>query len=176
LVTALSSTPLAISAQAKAFEPFTAEPLGQNLRVGIVQARFNEELCSALRHACVDALLQAGVQAEDIVVATVPGALEIPFALSQMAQGNQFDALVALGTVIRGETYHFEIVANESSAGIMRVALDYNIPIANAILTTENHEQALVRAHPKGAEAGRVALEMANLSASIRHMADEGNE
>jgi 6,7-dimethyl-8-ribityllumazine synthase len=152
-------------------EIFTAQPNGKGLRVGVVQARFNEPVCSALREACVQALLQCAVADEDVVVATVPGALEVPLALAQMAATGEFDALVALGAVIRGETYHFEVVSNESAAGIMRVSLDYSIPIANAILTTNTDEQAIARAQEKGAEAGRVALEMANLAASIRAMA-----
>ena len=104
---------------------------------------------------------------EDIFVCTVPGALEIPLALQKLAQTGEFDALVALGAVIRGETYHFEVVSNESAAGVARVSLDFSIPIANAILTTEDDEQAMVRAAEKGADAARVAVEMANLTASI---------
>ncbi len=154
-------------------DTFTAQSSGKGLRVGIVQARFNEPVCKALREACIESLLQSEVAQEDIVVATVPGALEVPLALSQLAATGEFDALVALGAVIRGETYHFEVVSNESAAGILRVSLDFNIPIANAILTTNTDEQALVRAADKGAEAGKVALEMANLAASIRAMATE---
>ncbi len=157
-------------------ESFQAQATGQGMRVGIIQARFNEPVCNALREACVDALKQAGVAEDDIVIATVPGALEVPFALAQMAQSSQFDALVALGAVIRGETYHFEVVSNVSANAFMRVGLDYNIPIANAILTTNDDAQAEARAKEKGAEAGRVALEMANLSASIRAMSQEGQE
>jgi 6,7-dimethyl-8-ribityllumazine synthase len=157
-------------------EIFQAQSTGQGLRVGIIQARFNAPVCNALRESCVAALLEAGVTEDDIVIATVPGALEVPYALAQMAQSSQFDALVALGAVIRGETYHFEVVSNESAAGILRVGLDYNIPIANAILTTNDDAQAEVRAKEKGAEAGRVALEMANLSASIRAMSQESQD
>jgi 6,7-dimethyl-8-ribityllumazine synthase len=154
-------------------DTFTAQVIGKGLRVGIVQARFNEPVCNALRVACVQALLQHEVAADDIVVATVPGALEIPLALAQLAASGEFDALVAVGAVIRGETYHFEVVSNESAAGILRVSLDFNIPIANAILTTENDAQAHARAAEKGSEAGKVALEMANLAASIRAMAGD---
>jgi 6,7-dimethyl-8-ribityllumazine synthase len=154
-------------------EIFTAQPNGKGLRIGVVQARFNLPVCSALREACVQTLMQSEVAEDDIVVATVPGALEIPLALAQMAATGEFDALVALGAVIRGETYHFEVVSNESAAGVMRVSLDYSIPIANAILTTNSDEQANIRASEKGAEAGRVALEMANLAASIRAMATD---
>jgi 6,7-dimethyl-8-ribityllumazine synthase len=154
-------------------DTFTAQSNGKGLRVGIVQARFNEPVCKALREACIASLLQSEVAQEDIVIATVPGALEVPLALSQLAASGEFDALVALGAVIRGETYHFEVVSNESAAGILRVSLDFNIPIANAILTTNTDEQALERATQKGGEAAKVALEMANLAASIRAMATD---
>jgi 6,7-dimethyl-8-ribityllumazine synthase len=117
--------------------------------------------------ACLELLMRLGVGEEDIFVCTVPGALEIPLALQKLAQTGEFDALVALGAVIRGETYHFEVVSNESAAGVARVSLDFSIPIANAILTTEDDDQAMVRAAEKGADAARVAVEMANLTASI---------
>ena len=133
---------------------------GADLRIGIVQARFNEPVCLALRDACIGELLRLGVAAEDILVATVPGSLEIPFALQKMAEVEQFDALIALGAVIRGETYHFELVCNESARGITQVQLDHMVPVANAILTVENQAQAEARIS-KGAEAARVAIEMA---------------
>ena len=143
---------------------------GENLRIGIVQARFNEDVCHGLLAACLQELKNLGVEDEDILHVTVPGALEIPLALQKMAETQQFDALVALGAVIRGETYHFELVSNESGAGITRVGLDYSIPIANAILTTENDEQAEVRMAVKGADAARVAVEMANLSIALEEL------
>ncbi|HPU50848.1 MAG TPA: 6,7-dimethyl-8-ribityllumazine synthase [Burkholderiaceae bacterium] len=146
---------------------FDAGTDGEGLRIGVVQARFNEPVCTALREACLELLTRLGVSEEDIFVCSVPGALEIPLALQKLAQTGEFDALVALGAVIRGETYHFEVVSNESAAGVARVALDFSIPIANAILTTEDDEQAMVRASEKGADAARVAVEMANLTASI---------
>ncbi|MBU6272984.1 MAG: 6,7-dimethyl-8-ribityllumazine synthase [Betaproteobacteria bacterium] len=146
---------------------FDAGTNGEGLRIGVVQARFNEPVCAALREACLELLMRLGVGEEDIFVCTVPGALEIPLALQKLAQTGEFDALVALGAVIRGETYHFEVVSNESAAGVARVSLDFSIPIANAILTTEDDEQAMVRAAEKGADAARVAVEMANLTASI---------
>jgi 6,7-dimethyl-8-ribityllumazine synthase len=99
----------------------------------------------------------------DITLATVPGALEIPLVLQKMAASGKYDALIALGAVIRGETYHFELVANESGSGVTRVMLDSRLPIANAILTTEDDDQALVRMHEKGSDAALVAIEMANL-------------
>ncbi len=151
---------------------FEADADGEGLRVGVVQARFNEPVCNALREACIAELLELGVAREDIFVCSVPGALEIPFALSQLARTDEFDALVALGAVIRGETYHFEVVSNESAAGISRVSVDEAIPIANAVLTTDTDEQAIERAPVKGAEAARVAIEMANLAASIESLSE----
>ncbi|AVO35564.1 6,7-dimethyl-8-ribityllumazine synthase [Ottowia oryzae] len=138
---------------------------GQNLRIGVVQARFNEGVTDALHLACVTELAALGVRAENIVHVTVPGALEVPLALQTMARSGdgRYDALVALGCIIRGETYHFELVANESGAGVTRVSLDNGIPIANAILTTENMAQAVVRQVEKGRDAARVAVEMALL-------------
>lgn len=136
---------------------------GEGLRVAIVQARFNESIGNAQREACIQALLSLGVDQNDILVATVPGALEIPLTLSQLAETGRFDALIALGAVIRGETYHFEIVSNESAAGISRVAMEFHIPVANGVLTTETDAQAQARAAEKGADCARVAVEMANL-------------
>ncbi len=143
----------------------TTDLQGQGLRIGIVQARFNDQITGALLSACVSELQAMGVQDEDIVHVTVPGALEVPLALQSMAQQeeNPFHALIALGCIIRGETYHFELVADESGAGVTRVGLDYHIPIANAILTTENEAQAVARQTDKGRDAARVAVEMARL-------------
>ncbi|MDB5753188.1 MAG: 6,7-dimethyl-8-ribityllumazine synthase, partial [Ramlibacter sp.] len=131
--------------------------------IGIVQARFNQGVTNALAKACWDELLAHGVQEKNIDHVQVPGALEVPTALQAMAEKGGYNALVALGCIIRGETYHFELVANESAAGVTRVALDYQLPIANAILTTENLEQALARQLDKGRDAALVAIEMANL-------------
>ena len=136
---------------------------GRGLRVGIVRARFNESVTTALSVACRAELAACGVQPADIEEQTVPGALEVPLALQAMARTGRFDALVALGCIIRGETYHFELVANESGAGVTRVGLDAGLPIANAILTVENPEQAEARQHDKGRDAGAVAVEMALL-------------
>jgi 6,7-dimethyl-8-ribityllumazine synthase len=136
---------------------------GSGLYIGIVQARFNASITDALAQACIDELKSAGVAADRIEHVRVPGALEVPIALQAMAKKGGFDALVALGCIIRGETYHFELVANESAAGVSRVALDYQLPIANAILTTENIEQAIARQTDKGRDAARVAVEMCNL-------------
>lgn len=140
---------------------------GKRLAIGIVQARFNEPITRALAQACHAELIALGVQDKNIDHIMVPGALEIPVALMAMAEKAKYDALVALGCIIRGETYHFELVANESGAGVSRVALDYQIPIANAILTTENLEQAIARKTDKGRDAARVAVEMANLMQEI---------
>lgn len=136
---------------------------GQKLSIGIVQARFNEAITEALANACIAELLVLGVNEKYIDHFLVPGALEVPLALQALAEKSKYDALIALGCIIRGETYHFELVANESGAGVSRVALDYQVPIANAILTTENLEQAVARQTDKGRDAARVAVEMANL-------------
>jgi 6,7-dimethyl-8-ribityllumazine synthase len=136
---------------------------GSALRIGIVQARFNEGVTNALRDACLAELAALGVPDAQIAQHTVPGALEVPLALKWLAHRGEFDALVALGCIIRGETYHFELVANESGAGVSRVALDFDIPIANAILTTEDLPQATLRQLEKGRDAARVAVEMALL-------------
>ena len=140
---------------------------GKKLKVGIVQARFNASVTDALAHACRTELVALGVAEKDIDLVTVPGALEVPVALQAMAEKATYDALVAIGCIIRGETYHFELVANESGAGVTRVALDYQIPIANAILTTEDMTQAQARQVDKGRDAARVAIEMANLLESL---------
>ncbi len=136
---------------------------GKKLFIGIVQARFNEDITNELARACKAELLALGVSDKHIDHVRVPGALEVPVALQAMAEKNRYDALIALGCIIRGETYHFELVANESGASVSRIALDYQIPVANAIITTENLEQALVRQTDKGRDAARVAVEMANL-------------
>jgi 6,7-dimethyl-8-ribityllumazine synthase len=136
---------------------------GKGLCIGLVQARWNEGITEALAQACRAELLELGVAEDHIDHVRVPGALEIPVALQALAEKGGYDALVALGCVIRGETYHFELVANESGAGVTRVALDHTIPIANAILTTENEGQAIARQTEKGRDAARVAVEMCNL-------------
>jgi len=148
---------------------------GNGLRIGIVQARFNEDICHGLTAACLAELKHLGVEDEDVLMVTVPGALEIPLALQKLAESLQFDALIALGAVIRGETYHFELVSNESAAGIARVGLDFGLPVANAVLTTENEEQAEERMAGKGADAARVAVEMANLVAAVDELADDAD-
>lgn len=140
---------------------------GQDLRIGIVQARFNEDYCVALRNACIHELIALGIAQEDIKLVTVPGALEIPFALQKMAETGEFDGLVALGAVIRGETYHFELVSNESAAGITRVCLESGLPIANGILTCDTDEQAKARVDVKGADCAKAVVEMANLTLAL---------
>jgi len=136
---------------------------GAGLRIGIVVSRFNPEVGEALLAACTAALKKHGVLAPDIRVITVPGALEAPLALQKMANTGNYDALIALGAVIRGETYHFEIVANESAGGITTVALDTGVPVANGILTTDDDDQAAARVTQKGADCAAAAIEMANL-------------
>ena len=140
---------------------------GKKLTIGMVQARFNEPITNALAQACKAELLALGVLEKNIDLVQVPGALEVPVALLAMAEKLKYDALVALGCIIRGETYHFELVANESGAGVSRISLDYQLPIANAILTTENLAQAVARQTEKGRDAARVAVEMANLLEEI---------
>jgi 6,7-dimethyl-8-ribityllumazine synthase len=142
----------------------TAKTLdGEGLHIGIVRARFNDAVTRQLEQACLAELAVLGVAAKHIRSIDVPGALEVPLALKVMADSDEFDALVAVGCVIRGETYHFELVANESGAGVMRVSLDHQLPIANAILTVDTEAQALARADEKGRDAARVAVEMANM-------------
>ena len=136
---------------------------GRNLRIGIARARFNASLTDRLAQACKDELRAIGVEERHIRIVSVPGALELPIALAALAQSDDYDALIALGCVIRGATYHFELVADQSAAGVLRVSLDNDIPIANAILTVENEAQAWERAEEKGRDAARVAVEMANL-------------
>lgn len=141
---------------------------GKGLRIGVVQSRFNENIGDGLRSGCLSELARLGVADDDITFSTVPGALELPLTLQAMAQSGRFDALVALGAVIRGETYHFEIVSNESARGITDVQLNTGIPIANAVLTTENDDQALARMVQKGSEAAQAAVEMANLLKALK--------
>ena len=133
---------------------------GSGFKIGIVRSRFNTEVGDALLKACLEQLHLAKVSDSDITIKTVPGALEAPLMLNEMAVSGAFDGLIALGCIIRGDTYHFEIVANESARCISNIQLDTGIPIANAILTTENQHQAEVRMHIKGAEAAQVVVEM----------------
>ena len=139
---------------------------GHRLHIAIVQARFNAAITNKLAQICIAELQELGVSTKYIRHVTVPGALEVPVALMTMADSEDYDALIAIGCIIRGETYHFELVANESGAGITRVSLDHQIPVANAILTTENLEQAVARQTDKGRDAARVAVEMARLIGS----------
>jgi 6,7-dimethyl-8-ribityllumazine synthase len=141
---------------------------GTGLRIGLVQSRFNEVVCEGLLAACRARLVQQGVKEEDITLATVPGALEAPLVLQHMAQSGKYDALIALGAVIRGDTYHFEVVSNESARGVSEVQLQTGMPIANAILTTDTDEQAEARMNVKGTEAALVAIEMVNLLKALR--------
>ena len=141
--------------------------VGEGLSVGITMSRFNPDICEALLSACTTELRRLGVADCDIEIATVPGALEIPLTLQTMAQSGRFDALVALGAVIRGETYHFEVVSNDSCRAVMEVQLDTGIPIANGILTCEDDDQALARTQQKGSDCAQAAIEMANLLRAI---------
>lgn len=153
--------------------PPQIEVSGAGLRVGIVHSRFNDAVVQALLAGCTVELARLGVEATHIQIASVPGALEIPLALQAMAQSNGFDALVALGCVIRGETYHFEIVSNDACRGVMEVSLEAGLPIANGILTVENDAQAQERAADKGADCARAAVEMALLCPKLRQHAQQ---
>jgi 6,7-dimethyl-8-ribityllumazine synthase len=144
----------------QSFDPALLE--GEGLRIAIVQARFNEHITDELAKRCKAELERLGVKSKAIKHVTVPGALEVPVALQTLAEADTYDALIALGCIIRGETYHFELVANESGAGVSQIALSYQVPIANAIITVENEAQAVARLD-KGTDAARVAVEMANL-------------
>lgn len=142
---------------------------GAGLRVGIVLSRFNADVGEGLLSSCTAALLKHGVAAQDMRIVSVPGALEAPLALQKLAMSGRYDALIALGAVIRGETYHFEIVSNEAASGITSVQLDTGVPVANGILTTENDDQALARMMEKGADCALAAIEMANLLKQIEN-------
>ena len=146
---------------------FVPELAADGLRIGIVVARFNQAITRKLESSCIDTCLKSGVDESDIVVCSVPGALEIPLVLSQLAETGQFDALIALGAVVRGETYHFEVVSNESATGVSRVGLEFHIHVANGILTVDTDAQALARAEEKGRDCALAAIEMANLLLAI---------
>jgi len=138
---------------------------GAGLRIGIVRSRFNEEIGLAMLKACAARLKELGVT--EVRTLSVPGALEAPLVLQKLANTGSYDALIALGAVIRGETYHFEVVSNESAAGLMQVQLDTGMPVANGILTTDTDAQAEARAAQKGRDCAEVAVEMANLAKAI---------
>ena len=140
---------------------------GAGLKIGIVMSRFNLPVCEGLLSACVTELKRLGVADSDMVIANVPGALEIPLVLQTLAQSGNYQALIALGAVIRGDTYHFEVVSNDSCRAIMEVQLDTGVPIANGILTCETDEQAEVRMQPKGSDCAQAAVEMANLQKAL---------
>ena len=146
---------------------------GRHLRIGIVQSRFNEPVVAGLLNACVAELEKNGISPDAIDHVSVPGALEIPAVLQTMAHTQKYDALIAIGAVIRGETYHFEVVSNESCRGVMEVTLETGVPIANGILTVNTDEQALARTMEKGADCARVAIEMALTLKAINAAARE---
>lgn len=155
------------------FYTLTPDLNGEGLHIGIVRARFNEEIGMAELDACLEELTKLGVDERDIMVVTVPGALELGVTLAQMAETGEFDALIALGAVVRGETYHFEVVSNESAAAIGRVAQATGVPVANGVLTTETDEQAKERAPVKGRDCAQAAVEMANLLSALEPEADD---
>jgi 6,7-dimethyl-8-ribityllumazine synthase len=159
--------------------PYTLTPdlNGEGLHVGIVRARFNEEIGQAELDACLEELEKLGVDERDVMLVTVPGALELGVTLARMAETYEFDALIALGAVIRGETYHFEIVSNEMAAAITRISVETGIPIANGVLTVDTDEQARARAAGKGRDCAQTAIEMANLVAALEpEESDEDEE
>ncbi|HEX4916487.1 MAG TPA: 6,7-dimethyl-8-ribityllumazine synthase [Limnobacter sp.] len=140
---------------------------GDGIRIGVVQARFNEEITDGLWRACCSELLRLGVLNEDILHVTVPGAMEIPLTLQRLALSGEFDALIALGAVIKGDTYHFEIVCEESARGIANIALAHDVPVVNMVLTTYTEDQAIERIEDKGVDAARCAVEMGNLMMTL---------
>jgi 6,7-dimethyl-8-ribityllumazine synthase len=147
----------------------TPELTGGDLRIAVVVSRFNEEVSKRLLRGALGALEEHGVQEPDVL--WVPGSLELPVTALALAERGNHDAIVCLGCVIRGETYHFELVAGQAAAGIMQVQLDTGVPVAFGVLTTEDKEQALARSGPKnnkGAEAAEVAIEMANLMRQVQ--------
>ena len=147
---------------------YESDLAGNGLTVGIVMSRFNQDICEGLLAACTSELKRLGVAEGDIEIATVPGALEIPLVLQTMAQSRRFDALVALGAVIRGDTYHFEVVSNDACRAVMEVQLETGVPVANGILTCENDDQALARMQQKGSDCAQAAVEVANLLRAVR--------
>lgn len=155
--------------------PYTLSPdlNGEGLHIGVVRARFNEDIGLTELDACLAELAELGVDERDVMIVSVPGALELGVTLAQMAETFEFDALIALGAVVRGETYHFEVVSNESAAAISRVALETGIPVANGVLTTDTDEQAQARAAEKGRDCARAAVEMANLVAALEPESDD---
>ncbi|VCU69403.1 6,7-dimethyl-8-ribityllumazine synthase [Pigmentiphaga humi] len=158
--------------------PYTMTPdlNGEGLHIGIVRARFNENIGEQELQACLEELGKLGVDERDIMVVSVPGALELGVTLAQLAHTGEFDALIALGAVVRGETYHFEVVSNESAAAITRVSLETGIAVANGVLTTETEEQALARAATKGRDCAQAAIEMANLLSALEPEEDDEDD
>jgi len=139
----------------------------KSLNVGIVYSRFNEPVVKELLHSCVDQLILEGIDENHILKKEVPGALEIPMMINAYATKKKFDVLIGVGAVIRGETYHFEVVSDQSASGLMQVQLRHNIPVINAIITTNSGEEAFARTKIKGKEAAAGAIEMALLVSNI---------
>lgn len=140
---------------------------GTGLRIGIAMSRFNIDVCEGLLSAAVAGLIKHGINTQDMAIVTVPGALELPLTLKKMAETGKYDALIALGAVIRGETYHFEVVSNETASGITRVTQDTGVPIANGVLTTNTDHQAMSRVSEKGNDAALCAIEMVRLLKAV---------
>ena len=139
----------------------------KSLNVGIVYSRFNEPVVKELLNSCLDHLKLEGIDENHILKKEVPGALEIPMMINAYATKKKFDVLIGVGAVIRGETYHFEVVSDQSANGLMQVQLRHNIPVINAIITTNSGEEAFARTKIKGKEAAAGAIEMALLVKDI---------
>ena len=137
------------------------------LNVGIIYSRFNEPVVKELLNSCVDQLIFKGIDEKHILQKEVPGALEIPIMINAYAITKKFDVLIGIGAVIRGETYHFEVVSDQSANGLMQVQLKHNIPVINAIITTNSGEEAFARTKIKGKEAADGAIEMAIMMGSL---------
>jgi 6,7-dimethyl-8-ribityllumazine synthase len=146
---------------------------GAGLRIGIVRSRGKDALTKTIQAACLTELINIGVDRSDIICASVPGALDLAFALSQMAVSDQFDALIGIGCIVRGETYQFEVTSNESARGLADVGLRHGIPVANAVLIVDTGEQAQARAESKGAEAARIAVELTNLTLALAELDED---
>jgi 6,7-dimethyl-8-ribityllumazine synthase len=159
---------------------FEGEPRGEGRRVAVVAARFNEQITTKLVDGALEGLARHGVAPDDVAVAWVPGAFEIPLVASRFARSGRVDAVVCLGSVIRGETSHFELVANEAAHGIARVSLDTGIPCIFEVLATDDLAQAQARAGGahgnKGWEAATAALAMADLLAALERPRDPGDQ
>ena len=139
----------------------------QNLKIGVVYSRFNEPVVREILNSCLDQLVFKGIKKNHILQKEVPGALEIPVLVNAYAATKKYDVLIGVGAVIRGETYHFEVVSDQSANGLMQAQMNNNIPIINAIITTNSSDEAFARTKIKGKEAANGAIEMALLMKNL---------